>query len=133
MRMIRIITISLSSGQGRSHAASFESMPRRLVPAQVDLTGLATGLPTDLLPRSADKPARQRGGRDAAEALLATFLSDRACDWRTGMSSPLTADSACSRLSVHFASGSLSIREATSRRTAGASRVATAATVPRLR
>lgn len=87
--------------------------PRRLVPAQVDLTGLPTDLPTDLPPLGADKPARQRGGRDAAEALLATFLSDRACDYRIGMSSPVTAESACSRLSAHLAYGTLSIRETT--------------------
>jgi deoxyribodipyrimidine photo-lyase len=87
--------------------------PRRLVPAQVDLTGFATDLPAELSPRGTDKPARQTGGRAAAEALLATFLSSRACDYRTGMSSPLTAESACSRLSAHFALGSLSIREAT--------------------
>ena len=87
--------------------------PRRLVPAPVDLTGLATDLPVELRPRGEDKAARARGGRDAAEALLATFLADRACDYRSGMSSPLTAGSACSRLSPHFASGTLSIREAT--------------------
>ena len=70
--------------------------PRRLVPAPVDLTGLATDLPVELRPRGEDKAARARGGRDAAEALLATFLADRACDYRSGMSSPLTAGSACS-------------------------------------
>lgn len=87
--------------------------PRRLVPVQVDLTGFATDLPMELRPRGEDKVARQRGSRDAAEALLATFLSGRACDYRSGMSSPLTAESVCSRLSAHFACGSLSIREAT--------------------
>jgi deoxyribodipyrimidine photo-lyase len=87
--------------------------PRRLVPAQVDLTDLGGEPPAPTVPHGADKPARQRGGRDAAEALLATFLSDRACDYRTGMSGPLSAESACSRLSAHFAIGSLSIREAT--------------------
>jgi deoxyribodipyrimidine photo-lyase len=87
--------------------------PRRLAAAQVDVTGLAGDLPPLPVPRGGDKPARQRGGRDAGEALLATFLSNRACDYRAGMSSPVTAESACSRLSAHFASGTLSIREAT--------------------
>ncbi len=87
--------------------------PRRLSPAQVDRTGFATDLPAELRPHGKDKPARQRGGRDAAEGLLATFLDGRACDYRSLMSSPLTAESACSRLSPYFACGTLSIREAT--------------------
>ena len=59
-----------------------------------------------------DKPRRQRGGRTAAEGLLRSFLEDRAADYRFAMSSPLTAAHACSRLSPHFAFGTLSIREA---------------------
>ncbi|PRX35058.1 deoxyribodipyrimidine photo-lyase [Meinhardsimonia xiamenensis] len=56
-------------------------------------------------------PGRQRGGRRAAEAALAAFLTDRAGRYRRGMPSPLTAPDACSRLSPHLALGPLSLRE----------------------
>ena len=56
-------------------------------------------------------PHRQLGGRIRGMALLDSFLARRAEPYRTAMSSPLTAERACSRLSPHFAWGSLSIRE----------------------
>lgn len=58
-----------------------------------------------------DKPARQRGGRAAAEGLLHEFLTQRGEHYRREMSSPLTAESACSRLSPYLAYGVMSIRE----------------------
>lgn len=58
-----------------------------------------------------DKPMRLRGGRIRATELLASFLRGRAADYRAGMSSPLTADRACSRLSPYLAWGALSMRE----------------------
>ena len=54
---------------------------------------------------------RQRGGRDAAEATLQSFLTTRGQGYRTQMSSPLTAERACSRLSPHLALGVLSVRQ----------------------
>jgi deoxyribodipyrimidine photo-lyase len=57
-------------------------------------------------------PGLARGGRRAAETLLASFLAGRAETYRRAMASPLAGWSACSRLSPHFASGTLSIREA---------------------
>jgi deoxyribodipyrimidine photo-lyase len=86
--------------------------PKDVVPAVVALEGLSTDLPAGLRPPGANKPRRQRGGRAAALALLDSFLEGRAGDYRLGMSGPLTAESACSRLSPHFAAGTLSIREA---------------------
>ncbi len=59
-----------------------------------------------------DKAERQRGGRARGVALLESFLADRMTDYRAGMSSPVTGAEACSRLSAHFAYGSVSIREA---------------------
>jgi deoxyribodipyrimidine photo-lyase len=58
-----------------------------------------------------DKPMRHRGGRAAAMGLLSSFLDGRAAGYRAGMSSPLTADRACSRLSPYLAWGVLSVRE----------------------
>ena len=56
-------------------------------------------------------PERQRGGRDAAEAALRSFLETRGRTYRRGMSSPLEGAVACSRLSPHLALGAMSIRE----------------------
>ena len=47
-----------------------------------------------------------------AHHLLDTFLHQRGKPYRTRMSSPLTAERSCSRLSVHLAYGTLSIRQA---------------------
>jgi len=58
-----------------------------------------------------DKPLRQRGGRNAALTLLSTFLDGRGANYSKGMSSPLSAEQVCSRLSPHIAFGTLSIRE----------------------
>jgi deoxyribodipyrimidine photo-lyase len=60
--------------------------------------------------RGSDKPLRQRGGHAAAQALLESFLDSRASDYRQGMSSPLTAQDSCSRLSPFIAYGVVSVR-----------------------
>lgn len=56
-------------------------------------------------------PHRQRGGRRAGEATLADFLNGRAARYRGGISSPLSAPDACSRLSPYLAHGVLGLRE----------------------
>ncbi|MGP9788419.1 FAD-binding domain-containing protein [Roseinatronobacter sp. NSM] len=56
-------------------------------------------------------PHRQRGGRDAALHTLQSFLDTRGQGYRVQMSSPLTAERACSRLSPYLALGVLSVRE----------------------
>jgi deoxyribodipyrimidine photo-lyase len=53
----------------------------------------------------------QAGGRDQGEATLKDFLDRRGRAYQSGMSSPLSAWDACSRLSPHLAWGSLSLRE----------------------
>ena len=70
----------------------------------------------------ADLPQRQRGGRAAGLAVLHDFLNERSASYRGGISSPLSAPSACSRLSPYLAHGCLSLREvvqATRERVAG--------------
>lgn len=59
----------------------------------------------------AQPPSRQRGGRRLALRYLAGFLDDRAAQYRGGISSPLSARTACSRLSPYLAWGCLSLRE----------------------
>lgn len=55
-------------------------------------------------------PGRQPGGLVAGRGVLEAFLSDRGEAYRGGISSPLSAETACSRLSPHIAYGSLSLR-----------------------
>ncbi|MDX5349136.1 MAG: deoxyribodipyrimidine photo-lyase [Paracoccaceae bacterium] len=73
-------------------------------PGQIP-TARALKLPPDACPH------RQLGGRARALDLLDSFLARRGEPYRTAMSSPLTAERACSRLSAHLAWGTLSIRE----------------------
>jgi len=56
-------------------------------------------------------PGRQRGGRDAGLRVLHAFLNDRCGQYRGGISSPLSAPTACSRLSPYLALGCLGTRE----------------------
>jgi deoxyribodipyrimidine photo-lyase len=56
-------------------------------------------------------PRRQRGGRSIALKTLNSFLKQRSMQYRGGISSPLSAPDACSRLSVYLCYGCLSIRE----------------------
>lgn len=58
-----------------------------------------------------DCPGRQHGGRPLAEQALHSFLQVRGARYHREMSSPRTADSACSRLSAHLSIGTLSMRE----------------------
>ena len=53
----------------------------------------------------------QLGGRKNAIELLDTFLSDRSENYQREMSSPVTGEVSCSRLSPHIAFGNISITE----------------------
>ena len=58
-----------------------------------------------------DPPRRQRGGRHLGLSVLHDFLAERSMQYRGGISSPLSAPTACSRLSPYLAFGCLSLRE----------------------
>jgi len=70
-------------------------------------------IPTARALRLPDDPCahRQTGGRERGLALLDSFLTLRGEPYRAAMSSPLTGERACSRLSAHLAVGALSSRE----------------------
>jgi len=53
----------------------------------------------------------QKGGRSNAIKLLNTFIDHRSTNYQKEMSSPITGESACSRLSPHIAYGNISLRE----------------------
>ncbi len=74
-------------------------------------TDSISALPTALGFGQTPCPGRQPGGREAGQALLASFLAERGEKYRQGMSSPRTAEQVCSRLSPHIAYGTLSLRE----------------------
>ena len=58
-----------------------------------------------------DPPRRQSGGRSHGLDVLHDFLGERSQQYRGGISSPLSAPTACSRLSPYLAFGCLSLRE----------------------
>jgi deoxyribodipyrimidine photo-lyase len=85
--------------------------------AEVQALRAVAGVEPGVIPparalRLADDPCphRQPGGRAQAESLLASFLDQRGLGYRRAMSSPLTAERACSRLSPYLAQGALSGR-----------------------
>ena len=53
----------------------------------------------------------QIGGRQNALQLLDSFLNDRSENYQKEMSSPITGETSCSRLSPHIAFGNISIKE----------------------
>ena len=53
----------------------------------------------------------QKGGTHQAMNLVDSFLSKRGEKYQSQMSSPITAESSCSRLSPHIAYGTISLRE----------------------
>ena len=56
-------------------------------------------------------PLRQLGGRSQALKTMLSFLNARSIGYRGGISSPLSAPDACSRLSAYLAYGCISMRE----------------------
>ena len=84
------------------HSVTFEALPWRAtpLPSAAEL-GLAAETPT----------RRQLGGRQPGLSVLQSFLFDRCEQYRSGISSPLSAPTACSRLSTYLAYGCLSLRE----------------------
>jgi deoxyribodipyrimidine photo-lyase len=89
------------------------ALPPRILP---ELEGVVAGtvpsaaeigLPEDIC------VGRQLGGRQRAEARLAGFLLTRGQNYRRDMSSPVTGEHGCSRISADLAWGALSMREVT--------------------
>ncbi|MCM8532579.1 MAG: deoxyribodipyrimidine photo-lyase, partial [Lentisphaeraceae bacterium] len=60
---------------------------------------------------SYSEPQIQNGGRTEGLKTLDSFINERGNAYRGGISSPVTAVTACSRLSPYFSNGSLSIKE----------------------
>lgn len=92
----------------------FDTPPAAAPRALAPLSGVDPGVIPSVhdLGFAADPcPERQRGGRDSAITTLSSFLAERGESYRRRMSSPVTAFSACSRVSPHLAWGNISVRE----------------------
>lgn len=103
-----------SRNQWQDRRDAFMAAAQLDPPALNALPGLEPGLiPTARALRLAEDKCshRQHGGRGQGLGLLESFLTQRGETYRVAMSSPLTAERACSRLSPHIALGSLSLRE----------------------
>lgn len=95
---------------GAFMAAPLIPEPPRLIPASGAAPGpIPTAMDLGLAPDGCDTP--QPGTRAEGWRQLESFAEGRGAGYRRGMSSPLTAPAACSRLSVPMATGALSPRE----------------------
>jgi deoxyribodipyrimidine photo-lyase len=76
----------------------------------------ASGLEAQALPTlaqlgiAAQRRTLPRAGEAAAHETMRSFLHERGANYRQDLSSPLTAEQGCSRLSAHLAFGTLSMR-----------------------
>jgi deoxyribodipyrimidine photo-lyase len=102
----------------KSHWDKHVRSPLLPVPAIGNLQFVPLPWATTLLPSPAklglalDVPKqRQLGGRRLGLEVLQDFLSDRSAQYRGGISSPLSAPTACSRLSPYLTFGCVSLRE----------------------
>jgi deoxyribodipyrimidine photo-lyase len=90
-------------------------MDAAALPAPAAWHGVA--LPPDPLPTLRDLGVHgsvrplPAAGEAAAQAVLHGFLHERGADYRRALSSPLTAEQGCSRLSAHLAFGTVSLRQ----------------------
>lgn len=76
-------------------------------PMRLDSHGLDPGAMPELRPSIDTQP----GGERAAHAVLESFLAQRGENYYREMSSPITAETGCSRLSAHLAWGTISTRQ----------------------
>ncbi len=91
-----------------------QRMNQPVLPAPAAFAGAAlemTDLPTlATLGVPSHGKSLQAAGETAAWATLDSFLAGRGRDYRRALSSPLSAESGCSRLSPHLAYGTISMR-----------------------
>ena len=86
-----------------------ETPDRILSPCRLDPGNLPNAHTLGLA--ESTKLAAQKGGAKLAEETLHSFLVERGVGYRKEMSSPLTGEASCSRLSPYLAWGNISIRE----------------------
>ena len=92
-------------------SAPLIAMPKTAVDSGLAMPRATLPSPRQLGLDPHDPPLRQIGGRTQALQTLHNFLHERSAQYRGGISSPLSAPTACSRLSVYLTYGCLSMRE----------------------
>jgi len=99
-------------------AAWEEHMQQDCIPAPVQIDALPLPWTEPRPPGAAqlgidplNPPRRQKGGRKIGLEVLNDFLDIRSEQYRGGISSPLSAPTACSRISPYFTYGCISMRE----------------------
>ncbi|MGB0370832.1 MAG: FAD-binding domain-containing protein [Opitutales bacterium] len=90
-----------------------QRMHEQMIPAPATLPSIPGPLKeiTAALRRGTQENVYERGGRTAGLQVLNTFLLSRGRAYHREMSSPLTAENSCSRLSSYISYGCLSMRE----------------------
>ena len=83
------------------------------VKAQINCKFLKVDTPSfdQIKTKEVDGTNIQKGGRKQALSLLQSFLEQRSENYQKEMSSPVTGEVACSRLSPHITYGTISLRE----------------------
>jgi len=94
--------------QARMDAPCIAPPARFRTVAALPPAGDFPSLPELGLPPARPTPA---ASEQAAAAVLESFLSQRGAHYRRDLSSPLTAETGCSRLSAHLAFGTMSMRQ----------------------
>lgn len=100
----------------KEHWDAWAAAPLERLPVNPSWLKPASDQTVELLPLAVKADplpcvGRQRGGVQPARDLLDSFLDDRGQGYGANMSSPITAERGCSRLSPHIAHGSLSLRQ----------------------
>jgi deoxyribodipyrimidine photo-lyase len=90
-----------------------ETMSEGELAAPTQIQGCDPSLITSNWPDAISEPdfERQRGGLKAAHATMESFFEGRGAQYKRAMSSPLSAQLACSRVSPYLAYGVVSIRQ----------------------
>lgn len=91
--------------------APIQEAPQQIISPTKNLASTGLLEAAELGVSGTDKPQRQRGGRKLAAQQIRHFFTAHLPDYRYSMSSPLSAEESCSRLSPYLAYGVLSVRE----------------------
>lgn len=86
-------------------------LPEQKTFAEINQTLAINELPLSISHDPTPCMGRQLGGRSLALAVMESFLTLRGEAYRGSISSPITAESACSRLSPYLAYGCISMKE----------------------
>lgn len=97
--------------------AQRKKLPVSIPPTKIELPAEAARLPAGEIQtadrfkvHAFDRVRVQAGGESNAKSCLESFLKSRGVNYRADMSSPLTGESGCSRLSPYIAMGNISMR-----------------------